>query len=284
MKIRRISLFSDSYQAIKCLSTSDLQKKFLISFDQEEGIDAGGITKEWFLLLSKEIFNANYALFIQGPKGINFQPDANSHINAEHLNYLKFAGRIIGKALFEGYLTNCYFTRSFYKQILGQKLKMKDIQDIDPEFYENLKWILDNKIEGMLFQEFCFLRKFLDFYQIIDLIPNGSNIEVNDENKREYVRLLCLNIMEDGIKPQIQSFIEGFYELIPKDLVKFFDFQELELMLTGLSEINLEDLKANTEYHEYSANSEIIRWFWELLSDFNSNEKAGFLQFVTGFR
>lgn len=72
------------------MTSEDLQKKFLISFDQEEGVDAGGITKEWFLLLSSEIFNQNYALFVRGPKGITFQPNPDSGVNTEHLSYFRF--------------------------------------------------------------------------------------------------------------------------------------------------------------------------------------------------
>ncbi len=136
------------------MKTQDLEKKFIITFDQEEGVDAGGITKEWFLLLSKEIFNADYALFVRGQKGLTFQPDPNSCVNAEHLGYFNFAGRIIGKALYDGFLTNCYFTSSFYKQILEQPLNLFDIRGIDSEYFDNLKWVLENKIDGLLHQEF----------------------------------------------------------------------------------------------------------------------------------
>lgn len=136
------------------MTLTDIQRRFIIAFDQEEGIDAGGLTKEWFLLISKEIFNPDYALFIRGAKGVNFQPNPASEVNKEHLNYFHFAGQIIGKAIFDGYLTNCYFTRSFYKQILGHELEFTDIKDIDPDYYENLKWILENEIGDVLHQQF----------------------------------------------------------------------------------------------------------------------------------
>lgn len=128
----------------------------MISFDQEEGLDGGGITKEWYLLLSKEIFNSDYGLFVTGPKGVAYQPNPNSAINSEHLNYFKFAGRVIAKALFDGFLTNSYFTNSFYKQILNHPLKLSDMRDFDSEYYHNLKWILENEINGNLNQQFRF--------------------------------------------------------------------------------------------------------------------------------
>jgi len=42
------------------------------------------------------------------------------------------------------------------------------------------------------------------------------------------------------------------------------------------------DLKDNTEYHNYTRETEVIRWFWEILEDLDRTHKAAFLQFVTG--
>lgn len=154
MKINRSNIFADSYESFKDLTSEDLQRRLIISFDQEEGIDAGGLTKEWFLLLSKEMFNQDYALFVRNPKGVTFQPNPASAVNSDHLNYFYFIGRVIGKAIYDGFLTNCYFMRSFYKHILGHELEFEDIQDLDYEYYENLKWILQNKIDDGLHQQF----------------------------------------------------------------------------------------------------------------------------------
>ena len=116
----------------------------------------------------------------------------------------------------------------------------------------------------------------------MDLIPNGRMIEVTDKNKKEYIISLCKMLMRDGILQQIESFSSGFYELIPKDLIQFFECHELELMISGLADINLTDLQQNTDYHDYSANSIQIKWFWEILETLNLSEKAAFIQFVTG--
>lgn len=82
-------------------------------------MDAGGLTREWFLLLSKEIFNPNYALFLPSANGNTFQPSPHSKINPDHLSFFKFVGRFIAKALHDGYMLDAYFTRAFYKHILG---------------------------------------------------------------------------------------------------------------------------------------------------------------------
>lgn len=54
----------------------------------------------------------------------------------------------VAKALFDGQLLDVYFTRSFYKHILGVKVTYHDIEAVDPDYYKNLKWMLE--VSGFL--------------------------------------------------------------------------------------------------------------------------------------
>ena len=107
---------------------------------------------------------------------------------------------------------------------------------------------------GLNFHCLCQVQEF-GLSEIRDLIPNGRHIAVTEENKKEYVKLVCQMKMTGAIRKQIDSFLEGFYEIIPKRLISIFDEQELELLISGLPNIDLDDLKANTEYHKYTENS-----------------------------
>lgn len=78
---------------------------------------------------------------------------------------------------------------------------------------------------------------------------------VTEANKREYVQLACQMKMTESIKSQIKSFLEGFYEVIPKELISIFNEQELELLISGLPTIDIDDLKSNSEYRSYQENS-----------------------------
>ena len=91
--------------------------------------------------------------------------------------------------------------------------------------------------------------------EVRDLKANGRNIPVTEDNKKEYVKLICQQKMTGSIRKQIESFLEGFYEIIPRRLISIFDEQEVELLISGLPTIDLDDLKANTEYHKYTENS-----------------------------
>lgn len=94
-------------------------------FAGEEGQDAGGLLREWYIIISREIFNPMYALFCTSPGDrVTYTINPASHCNSNHLSYFKFVGRIIAKAVFDNKLLECYFTRSFYKHILGVPVKL----------------------------------------------------------------------------------------------------------------------------------------------------------------
>ena len=111
LQVRRDRVFEDSFQQLRSKDREDLRGKIVINFVGEDGVDAGGLTREWFVLLSREIFNPNYALFTAAADGATFQPNPISYINTNHLDYFKFVGRVIGKAVVDGQLMDAHFTR-----------------------------------------------------------------------------------------------------------------------------------------------------------------------------
>ena len=134
---------------------------------------------------------------------------------------------------------DCHFTRSFYKLILNQPLNYHDIEDYDAEYYKNLKWLLETDISGM---DECFTFSYEEdkfgVLEVKDLIENGRNISVTEDNKFEYVQKLCNAKLYEEIKPQIEAFNSGFNEIIPQKLVSIFDHRELELVISGLPTID----------------------------------------------
>nr|KAG5706859.1 hypothetical protein BaRGS_004194 [Batillaria attramentaria] len=242
-----------------------------------------GLVREWFDLLSKELLNPDYALFTMSADGSTFQPNSNSSINPDHLSYFRFAGRLLGLALFHRQLLSTYFTRSFYKHILGIPVSYEDVASIDPEYAKNLQWLLDNDISDLgLDLTFSVETDVFGAMQEVELLPGGAKKAVTENNKREYVQLVTELRMTRAIRPQIDSFLSGFHDYIPHSLVQLFNEYELELLLSGIPEIDLTDWKANTSYTGYSADSPIIKWFWDLLDAMKEEQRVQMLQFVTG--
>ncbi|KAL4185741.1 hypothetical protein AMTRI_Chr10g7440 [Amborella trichopoda] len=289
VSVRRAYVLEDSFNQLRMRSSQDLKGRLTVQFQGEEGIDAGGLTREWYQLLSRVIFDKGALLFTTVGNNTTFQPNPNSVYQTEHLSYFKFVGRVVAKALFDGHLLDVYFTRSFYKHILGVKVTYHDIEAVDPDFYKNLKWMLENDVSDI--PDLTFSMDADEEKHILygksevtdyELIPGGRNIRVTEETKHEYVDLVAEHRLTTAIRPQINSFLEGFNELIPKELISLFNDKELELLISGLPEIDLDDLKANAEYSGYTAVSSVIQWFWEVVKTFNKEDMARLLQFVTG--
>ncbi|EKG21644.1 HECT domain-containing protein [Macrophomina phaseolina MS6] len=284
LSVRREHVFLDSFKSLY-FKTGDEMKygKLSIRFHGEEGVDAGGVTREWFQVLARQMFNPDYALFIPvASDRTTFHPNRLSAINQEHLLFFKFIGRIIGKALYEGRVLDCHFSRAVYKRILGKPVSIKDMETLDLDYYKSLLWMLENDITDIITETFSVESEEFGVTQTIDLIPNGRNIPVTDDNKQEYVRLMVEYKLTGSVQDQLTEFLKGFHDIVPAELISIFNEQELELLISGLPEIDVDDWKNNTEYHNYTAASPQIQWFWRAVRSFDKEERAKLLQFVTG--
>lgn len=284
INIRRDQVFLDSYRALFFKSVEEFRNSRLeINFKGESGIDAGGVTREWFQVLSRQMFNPDYALFTPVSSDENtFHPNRTSFINPEHLSFFKFIGRIIGKAIFDGCFLDCHFSRALYKKLLDRPVSLKDMENLDLEYFKSLMWMLENDITDIITEDFSVEADDYGEHKILDLIPNGRNIPVTEENKHEYVRLVTEYRLQTSVSEQMSNFIIGFHEIIPKDLVSIFDEQELELLISGMPDIDVQDWQTFTSYSNYSPSSEQIQWFWRAVKSFDNEERAKLLQFATG--
>ncbi|KAL6153386.1 E3 ubiquitin-protein ligase tom1 [Exserohilum turcicum] len=284
LSVRRDQVFLDSFKSLYFKSADEMKYgKLSIRFHGEEGVDAGGVTREWFQSISRQMFNPDYALFVPvASDRTTFHPNRLSSINPEHLMFFKFIGRIIGKALYEGRVLDCHFSRAVYKQIMGKQVSLKDMETLDLEYYKSLEWMIHNEITDIITETFSVEVEAFGEMQTVDLIENGRNIPVTEDNKHEYVRLITEHRLLGAVQEQLENFLKGFHDIVPAELVSIFSEQELELLISGLPDINVDDWKNNTEYHNYTAASPQIQWFWRAVRTFEKEEQAKLLQFVTG--
>lgn len=149
--------------------------------------------------------------------------------------------------------------------MLGKAVDHNDLESIDPEYHKSLVWMLENDIDGILDLTFSVERDDFGVTEVVDLVPDGRNVAVTNENKAEYVRLIADQRLSTEIKDQIgvrahsakergqladpvrrQALLKGLYEVVPKDLLKIFSERELELLISGLPEIDVDEWRANT--------------------------------------
>jgi len=211
LNIRRDMVFLDSFRSL-CFRTGEEIKnaRLNVRFQGEEGVDAGGLTREWYQVLARQMFDPNYALFTPvSSDSATFHPNKSSYVNDEHLMFFKFVGRIIGKALYDGRLLDCHFSRAVYKHILNRPISVKDLEYYDNTYYKNLMWMLENPITDIVVETFSIEAEEYGVTHTIDLVPDGRTIPVTDENKSEYVRLVSEYRLQTSVKDQLKEFLTG---------------------------------------------------------------------------
>ncbi|CAF3440978.1 unnamed protein product [Rotaria sp. Silwood1] len=285
LTIRRDRLFNDSFNHIIQFQSSELRRRLYLSFKHEEALDYGGVAREWFFRLSHEVLNPMYCLFEYANKNNYYlQINPASSINPDHLIYFGFIGRFVAMALYHEKFIDNGFSLPFYKRMLGKTLTINDLQSLDPEFYNSLLWIKDNNLDENDDLELYFNTTFelLGKVENVELKPGGNDIKLTEDNKPEYLELMTKWRFTRGVEEQTKAFLHGFNEVVPLQWIQIFDERELELLLCGISKIDIVDWERNTIYKHYTQSSKQIHWFWQFVREITDEQRARLLQFVTG--
>ena len=282
MVVRRTDVFQDSYEALKTHTWGQFKyARIKIKFDTEDGVDSGGLTREWFTLISQQMLRPELNLFVAvGDRCTTFEPNPDSGAaNPRHLEHFRFIGRLVGKGIYQKWLLACHFTRAFYKHILGLPVDFDDLRAVDPEYCNSLDMLRTGNCnaEDLGFTFSCVVGR-----RTVELKPNGNDIVVTESNKNEYIRLVTEYKLRNAIKPQVDAFVAGFREIIPAYLLESCDVSNFELLLCGLPKIDVDDMQKNTIYEGFTEDSPQVIWFWQAVRQFNVELRTKLLQFATG--
>uniref|UniRef100_A0ABM5GM02 HECT-type E3 ubiquitin transferase n=1 Tax=Pogona vitticeps TaxID=103695 RepID=A0ABM5GM02_9SAUR len=283
--IRRDHLLEGTFNQVMAYSRKELQRnKLYVTFVGEEGLDYSGPSREFFFLLSQELFNPYYGLFEYSANDTyTVQISPMSAFVENHLEWFRFSGRILGLALIHQYLLDAFFTRPFYKALLRLPCDLSDLEYLDEEFHQSLQWMKDNNITDILDLTFTVNEEVFGQVTERELKSGGANTQVTEKNKKEYIERMVKWRVERGVVQQTEALVRGFYEVVDSRLVSVFDARELELVIAGTAEIDLNDWRNNTEYRGgYHDGHIVIRWFWAAVERFNNEQRLRLLQFVTG--
>lgn len=283
IKLRRNRVLEDSYTDVMRARPDELKRRLYIRFEGEDGLDYGGVSREWFFLLSHEVFDPSYGLF-QYSAHDNYTLQINwlSGINPEHLSYFKFIGRIMGLTIFHRHFLDAYFVPSFYKLILGRKPSLSDLEGVDAELHRSMVWMLNNDITDVLELNFTTTEDRFGEIREVELKPGGAAISVTEANKKDYVDAVVEYRIKTRVEDQFNAFMDGFKELIPLDLITVFDERELEFLVGGVPEIDTDDWISYTDYRGYDKSDKVVEWFWQVVRSWPPERKSRLLQFVTG--
>ena len=205
----------------------------------------------------------------------------------DHLVYFRFVGRVIGRALFDSQLIKGHMVRMIYKHLLGWPIKFEDVKAQDEDYYHSLKKLTKMEDISCMCLDFTVTEETMGMRIEKELVEGGAMKEVTKENLAEYLEANIRYRMFNRTMPQLTELLLGFFDVVPEPALTVFDANELELILCGLPEINIEDWQANTNYKglfEIGGKSEqVVKWFWEVVTEeFDQEMRARLLQFSTG--
>ncbi|XP_052735586.1 E3 ubiquitin-protein ligase UPL5-like, partial [Vigna angularis] len=273
MLIDRSQVLAESFEYIGRAKPESLRSGLFMEFKNEKATGPG-VLREWFVLVSREIFDSRHALFVSCPNDCRrFYPNPASKVHPRHLEYFRFAGRVIALALLERVQVGIVFDRVFFAQLAGIRVSLEDIRDADPCLYRSCKQILemdadfiDSDALGL-----TFVRELeeLGCREVVELCPGGKNIEFNSQNREHYVDLLIQHCFVTSISEQVANFAQGLADILSSSkLQQFFqclELEDLDWMLYGSENtISIEDWKAHTVYKDYKESDCQISWFWEV--------------------
>ncbi|KOB76008.1 putative ubiquitin-protein ligase [Operophtera brumata] len=300
--VARDDLVASSLKATRHFSVADWCKNFDVTFQGEQGVDWGGVRREWFSLLCAQLFDAKNGLFVSfnecaaGLVHPNPQAQRPPHLKLKHF---ELAGKLFGKCLYDSALGGSYrqlvrarLTRSFLAQIIGLRVHYKYFEQDDPElFLSKIKYVLETDLEeadcGMElnFSDDVYSNAGL-LLRTHELLPAGASIRVNNKNKIEYLDALAQWRLATRCRLETEAFLRGLALLVPENLLAIFDENELErfqLLACGTGEVNVADWRAHARLIGAGRDWErLMSWLWAALDSFTNEERARLLQFTTG--
>ncbi|TKS78756.1 Ubiquitin-protein ligase E3B [Collichthys lucidus] len=293
--IRRSRMLEDGYDQLRRLPANSIKGVIRVKFVNdlgvdEAGIDQDGVFKEFLEEIIKKVFNPALNLFKTTSGNERLYPSPTSYIHENHLQLFEFVGKMLGKAVYEGIVVDVPFASFFLSQVLGHHhstfySSIDELPSLDSEFYKNLTSIkrYDGDV-GDLGLTLSYDEDVMGQLVCHELIPGGKTMPVTNENKISYIHLMAHFRMHTQIKEQTAAFIRGFRSIINPEWLHMFSTPEVQRLVSGdNAEIDLDDLKKHTVYYGgFHSSHRVIIWLWDILStDFNAEERAMFLKFVT---
>eukprot|EP01035_Chromulina_nebulosa_P018995 gene18995-24813_t len=255
---------------------------------EEAGIDGGGLFKDFIDSFMKTAFSPSYGLFIPTSEQLLVPNPASSLVNDNHLDIYKLFGLVLGKAIYEGILSEPQFSTIFLNILLGRFNQLDDLIYLDEQLYRsliNLKTFAQTEDVSSLGLMFEIERIQYGQKVVEELKPNGSNTLVTNSNLNYYIHKYAYFKLNVEILEQSKAFLSGFREIIPSQYIQIFTPKELQLIISGNNNnlIDFKNFKENVHYSGgYAASQPYIISFWDIVeNEFTIDEQCEFLKFVT---
>jgi hypothetical protein len=256
-----------------------------IHFVGERGVDAGGLHREWLLLLNQCLADETTGVFRcvdTFEQTVYLNSNSKPDIGANHLAYFLAAGRLIGRSLLEGHTLGFHLALPLLKLILGLPVSFNDLEYFDTEAYKSMLWILASEDVESLGLTFSLMEQRGSELVEVNLIEDGCNIAVIQANKELYLERRFRYLLFESVSSQLYAFLKGVYDVIPQELLLLFDPEEFDYLLCGSDEIDVDDWQRNAQWSDNLRDHDVLRWFWEIVREMPNEYRRRLLHFATG--
>ncbi|KAI0988858.1 hypothetical protein GJ496_004425 [Pomphorhynchus laevis] len=282
--ISRNRILHDTIDQLKYCVPEDLKKPLKVTFIGEEGVDAGGVKKEFFLLLMRELLDPKYGMFIH-------YDDTHciwfNEFSFEEDDMYNLVGKICALAIYNEIIIDLPFPPVLYKKLLNDaRLTLEDLKDLSATTYRGFKEMLNytkNDFQDVFCLTMSVEKDAFGKITTVDLINNGRNIPVTLENANEYVQAYIEHLFNASVEQQFRQFYNGFHQVMSSAILRMFQPAELMTMIVGTRNYDFDLIQKYVRYEGvFYADHQVIKWFWDVIREFSSKEKKLFLVFLTG--
>ncbi|XP_067858724.1 probable E3 ubiquitin-protein ligase HERC4 isoform X1 [Heptranchias perlo] len=281
--VRREHIVEDTVEVLRKSKNVDFKKPLKVIFVGEEAVDAGGVRKEFFLLIMRDLLDPKYGMFryYEESRLIWFSFQTLEEIDLFHL-----IGVVCGLAIYNFTIVDLHFPLALYKKLLKQKPTLDDLKELMPIVGRSMQQLLDypeEDVEATFSLNFTIAMEKFDVTEIKELVLDGTNIPVTKDNRHEFVDAYVDYVFNISIASLFDAFYEGFHKVCGGKVLQLFQPNELQAMVIGNANYDWNEWEKNTEYKgEYWADHATIKLFWEVFHELPVEKKKRFLLFLTG--
>lgn len=319
LRIRRECMVDDSLRQISeavGAGQEELKKGLRVHFTGEEGVDAGGPRKEWFLMIVRDIFDPNHGMFIYDEDSNTCYFNANSFETSDQY-YL--VGALLGLAIYNSTILDVAFPPFAFRKLLaaapssitnhsnvssltGTKGQMtytlSDLAEFRPSLAAGLQQLLDfdGDVEATYCRDFVASVERYGVVSNVPLIPNGEKTPVTNANRHEFVEAYVRYLLDTAVARQFEPFKRGFFTVCAGNALSLFRAEEIELLIRGSDEsLDVDSLRAVAQYENWrhfqpphqqipnpAESVPVVQWFWELVAEATPEKQRKLLTFITG--
>uniref|UniRef100_A0A3B4Z5D6 HECT and RLD domain containing E3 ubiquitin protein ligase 4 n=1 Tax=Seriola lalandi dorsalis TaxID=1841481 RepID=A0A3B4Z5D6_SERLL len=281
--VRRENIVGDTMEVLRKSKNVDYKKPLKVIFVGEEAVDAGGVRKEFFLLIMKELLDPKYGMF-------RYHEESRliwfSNKTFEDIDLFNLIGVICGLAIYNLTIVELNFPVALYKKLLKRKPTLDDLKELMPDVGRSLQQLLDyteDDLEETFCLNFTITEENYGATEVLELVQNGEDINVNTSNRQEFVNAYVDYVFNTSVAPLFECFYAGFHKVCGGKVLELFQPNELQAMVIGNTNYDWTELEKSTEYKgEYWADHPTIRLFWEVFHCLPLEKKKQFLLFLTG--